>query len=870
MVDEFLWVAEQLASWPRLLPRPSLEVGCQLRLADAIEQLASPGRVGTGDLAILIRQVLRRQAGVGGGDLWLRVPEGPPWPSAARWLAHSVLASPAKAGGYALQAQKWSPKWLMAEGKAPPVQAAEDEAARRVSDTRQLGDGFLRDTIGEVSYTGPGQQQAMRTVLASSDTATIVINLPTGMGKSATFVVPAQLWSEGGGVTVVVVPTTALALDQERGVRAACARGSMNLTLPEHLAFHSALAEDERRTIYRGVRDGTQVMVITSPEALTTSLAPSLYAAAHAGHLRAIAIDEAHLVAQWGADFRPEFQAVAGLRADLLRIAREAGLPGFRTLLLSGTLTAEAVETLVGLFGRPGPIEVVSSVSMRAEPSYWLKWCCDEADRERLLLEAVHHLPRPLLIYTTRVDHAHAWASRLRAAGFSRVAVVTGTTPPDQRLRAIEGLTGRDLITGARIGTSVDVVVATSAFGLGIDQPDIRSVVHACVPETVDRYYQEVGRGGRDGRACFSLLLHTEDDLRTARSLNRRRIISIDRGFERWQAMRTSATVLRDDVMRVSLAARPPDLLWDSDHNEAWNLRTLTLMARAGMIELQFEQPSAIPAQEELTASHESSSAYSVIRLLRGDLADRKGWEAGARQARLRTHQADARSFALMEAALSGTSDLAEIFRSAYTMDLRDQAGVARISVLPQRSCGGCPACRSAGRTPYEGVCPRPDPIRHPGRTADDVLLGLLGGSSTRMVILTYDPDEYTSERVWLDLCGRLARSLVRHGVRNVVAPREVLQRREIQELYQRLGDRFVFLFDRYSPDELPNLPTLVVHPRLPSNSVMPWSYVDQSLDGPLRVILISGQTRDPERPDLLASLWRHPSIRAESALAAL
>ena len=119
MVDEFLWVAEQLASWPRLLPRPSLEVGCQLRLADAIEQLGSLGRVGTGDLAILIRQVLRRQAGVGGGDLWLRVPEGPSWPSAARWRAHSVVASPAKGGGYALQAQEWTPEWLMAEGKAP-------------------------------------------------------------------------------------------------------------------------------------------------------------------------------------------------------------------------------------------------------------------------------------------------------------------------------------------------------------------------------------------------------------------------------------------------------------------------------------------------------------------------------------------------------------------------------------------------------------------------------------------------------------------------------------------------------------------------------------------------------------------------------
>jgi ATP-dependent DNA helicase RecQ len=870
MTDEFVWLARQLDAWPTLLPRPNLDVGSQLRFVDALEQLTEINSVGEPDLAVLIRQILRRQAEIGGGDPGLRVPEGSPWPSEPRWRSHGLVAVRVTEGGHVLRAEPWRPTWLAGAAESAPAQAAEGEVLRRIRDSTELGDGFLEEAIGETTYSSPGQQQAMRTVLASKDTATIIVSLPTGTGKSSVFTVPAYVWSDRGGVTVVVVPTTTLALDQERGIRAALARGSGLRQLPARLAFHSALTADERHAIYSGIRDGTQTVVLTSPEGLTGALAPSLYAAARAGHLRAIAIDEAHIVAQWGVDFRPDFQAAAGLRTDLLKAAHDAGRPGFKTILLTGTLTQDALETLLELYGRPGPLEFVSSVSLRAEPSYWLHRCADDSEKERFLLDALRHLPRPLLLYTTRVDHAYQLADRLRWHGYRRLAVVTGQTSTQDRQRAIEGLTGRSLMSGARTGTKVDVVVATSAFGLGIDQPDIRSVVHACVPETLDRYYQEVGRGGRDGRACVSLVLYTEDDLQTARSMNRTRIISVERGFERWEAMRTSAVVVADDVIRIPLGAKPSDLMWDSEHNEDWNLRTLTLMSRAGMIELQSEPPLPRVGPDDNPEQPIDPPRQAVIRVIYGHLADRESWETQVREARRRTHDADVESLRLMEKALSGTIDLADIFQAAYTIDLPERHVVPRIRVLPQRSCGGCPNCRRLFRAAYQGVSPRPDPVLHPRITEDEALRSIFAGGTARILIATYPSERYPTDRAWIELCERLVSSLARHGVRNVIAPESFFRLRQIREMHRRLPDGFLFFFDRYAPHELPDLPTVVIRPRLPADSVLPQDYLINAPGMPRRVLIMSADTRDPERPAIPVSLVRQPSMQAEGVLARL
>ena len=162
-----------------------------------------------------------------------------------------------------------------------------------------------------------------------------------------------------------------------------------------------------------------------SPESLLTSLAPSLYAAAAAGHLRYFVIDEAHIVTSWGVEFRPEFQALSGFRRDLLRVATAARQSGFRTILMSATITEDALDTLIALFGEPGPVEYVASVFVRPEPEYWVHACESADERLNLVVDAARHLPRPAVIYVSRPEDASLVADHLRADGNMRIAVVT-------------------------------------------------------------------------------------------------------------------------------------------------------------------------------------------------------------------------------------------------------------------------------------------------------------------------------------------------------------------------------------------------------------------------------------------------------------
>lgn len=538
---------------------------------------SADGTVGSGDLAVLVRHVLRReQAMTGGTPANLLVPRVTPWPDRDAWQAFGVDVLTEQPAGLLVRARPWLPDWLhLGERRESPEEPLLAEVERREYGRHAPGDPFLDGTPWP-DYRSAAQRQAVRAVLTAPPGSTLVVGLPTGAGKSLCLHLPSVLSDRR--LTVVVVPTTALALDQERSVRG---------VIGHDTAYHGGTGtrvQERNAAIRQRIRRGEQRLLFTSPESLLRSLAGPLYGCARLGLINTLAIDEAHIIDQWGDEFRPEFQEIAGLRRDLLRVnSGEA----FRTLLVTATLTEGCLDTLETLFGQPGPFAVLAAAQLRPEPSYWSAWCPDEAQRRERVFEAVRHLPRPLLLYVTRVADADRWAADLRAVGFLRTAVVTGRTGAEDRSDVLQRWQNQE----------IDIVVANSAFGLGMDKADVRAVVHACVPETLDRYYQEVGRGGRDGKACISLVLWTDEDVRVARDLNSKAVITVEKGYARWRAMFFAADreVLADGRLRVPVDIVPEyragETDSDSDYNRAWNVRTLTLLDRCGLVELDAQPP---------------------------------------------------------------------------------------------------------------------------------------------------------------------------------------------------------------------------------------------------------------------------------------
>ena len=334
----------------------------------------------------------------------------------------------------------------------------------------------LRRVFGFPGFR-PGQQEIVAAVMAGRNTLAI---MPTGGGKSLCFQLPALCRD---GVTVVISPLIALMRDQVRSLREAGVEAG---------ALTSGNTEAETEEVFTALDEGRLRLLYMAPERLaSTATLPLLRRIG----VRMIAVDEAHCVSQWGHDFRPDY-----LRIGDLRRALQVPLAAF-------TATADEetrAEIVTRLFDGAAPDTFLRGFD---RPNIHLAFAAKDSPRDQILRFAAARKGQSGIVYCGTRAKTETLAAALQTAGHPSLYYHGGMDPDERRL--VETRFQRD--DGL-------IVVATVAFGMGIDKPDIRWVAHADLPKSIESYYQEIGRAGRDGSPAETLTLFGADDIRFRRT----------------------------------------------------------------------------------------------------------------------------------------------------------------------------------------------------------------------------------------------------------------------------------------------------------------------------------------------------------------
>jgi ATP-dependent DNA helicase RecQ len=319
------------------------------------------------------------------------------------------------------------------------------------------------------------QREAMTAIIAGRDVLAV---MPTGSGKSAIYQVPAVLL---GGPVVVVSPLIALQHDQIAQLQRADA--------PAAVVINSRQSKTSVDRSWTAIEKGDARYLFLGPEQLTKEDVMSRLAAANT---ELLVVDEAHCVSAWGHEFRPTYLRV--------RDAIDAmGRPPVAAL----TATASAVvrREIVDVLGLRDPL-VISGGFDRPNIALEVRHHTDDADKREDVLDVVVEHGMPGLLYCASRKDCEWYAARLGQRSVSAAAYHAGLTSSQ-----------RDDVHHRFTANEIDVVAATSAFGMGIDKPNVRFVFHASVPDSVDTYYQQVGRAGRDNEPARAMLFYRPEDL---------------------------------------------------------------------------------------------------------------------------------------------------------------------------------------------------------------------------------------------------------------------------------------------------------------------------------------------------------------------
>ena len=335
----------------------------------------------------------------------------------------------------------------------------------------------LEKNFGYTSFR-PNQEEVIQSILDDKD---VFVLMPTGGGKSLCYQIPALMKP---GITVVISPLISLMKDQvdslvSNGVSAAY--------------LNSTLSESESADVKRRMLSGDLKILYVAPERLMMN---SMLSLLKKTTISLFAIDEAHCVSEWGHDFRPEYRKLSELRDKF---------PGVCIAALTATATERVRRDIVHVLRLQDPVVKVSSFN-RPNLSYQIVEKKDVMDQLDSYLRKNRN--KSGIIYCQSRDAVERLAARLNKSGFSALPYHAGISD-EKRARNQERF----------IRDDVDIIVATVAFGMGIDKPDVRFVIHYDLPKNLESYYQETGRGGRDGLECECILFFSRGDWHKIRFL---------------------------------------------------------------------------------------------------------------------------------------------------------------------------------------------------------------------------------------------------------------------------------------------------------------------------------------------------------------
>lgn len=430
---------------------------------------------------------------------------------------------------------------------------------------------LIRKATNFKTYKSEEQKLCVSGALNYPEGYTVLVSMSTGGGKS--LITQSLACQYEQGLTIVVVPTISLMMDQFKN-----AKNILNLSTDEITFYHSKCNFNE----FMNLLDKKNLkLLFISPETIikNNSLKKKLFQFSKEKYIKNIVIDEAHIIFEWGDSFRLDFQCLDVFTRKLRELDKN-----IRVFLLSATFKQQDVRYLKKMFCMENKWLEFRCDSLRKEIQYSFIRADNLYDKNLKMIELVTSLPHPMIIYVSCPEEAEKVQNTLLRYGIHNTYIFTGLTANDDRNKIIDKWKNDEF----------SIMIATCAFGVGVDKKDVRTVLHLYIPDNASKYYQEAGRGGRDGKASLSVLLYIDEDFETSFNFVKKRVLTTQKIYDRWFSMIESSKSIKygNGTARLDTSI-VPSYFDDDNYNTKsnskhvdWNVYVLMFLKRHNLIDV--------------------------------------------------------------------------------------------------------------------------------------------------------------------------------------------------------------------------------------------------------------------------------------------